>query len=119
VPPLINEYNGPASLETFHHSLRSHRRAHPWRGDRARARRTAIDRHGDGAGPRYLECADRVGSLRRRDKLNKGVQAYKANQTDRAIEDFKEAKDFDPSLTNARLYFATAYATQYIRASLR
>lgn len=52
--------------------------------------------------------------LRARDKLNKGVQAYKANQTDRAIEDFKEAKDFDPSLTNARLYLATAYATQYI-----
>ena len=52
--------------------------------------------------------------LRARDKLNKGVQAYKANQTDRAIEDFKEAKEFDPSLTNARLYLATAYATQYI-----
>jgi len=52
--------------------------------------------------------------LRARDKLNKGVQAYKANQTDRAIEDFKEAKDFDPSLTNARLYLATAYAAQYI-----
>jgi tetratricopeptide (TPR) repeat protein len=52
--------------------------------------------------------------LRARDKLNKGVQAYKANQPDRAIEDFKEAKDFDPSLTNARLYLATAYAAQYI-----
>jgi tetratricopeptide (TPR) repeat protein len=52
--------------------------------------------------------------LRARDKLNKGVQAYKANQPDRAIEDFKEAKEFDPSLTNARLYLATAYAAQYI-----
>ena len=52
--------------------------------------------------------------LRARDKLNKGVQAYKANQTDLAIEDFKQAKAFDPSLTNARLYLATAYASQYI-----
>ncbi len=52
--------------------------------------------------------------LRARDKLNKGVQAYKANQTDLAIEDFKQAKEFDPSLTNAQLYLATAYASQYI-----
>jgi len=40
--------------------------------------------------------------LRARDKLNKGVQAYKAGQPDLAIEDFKQAKEFDPSLTNAR-----------------
>ncbi len=33
---------------------------------------------------------------------------------DLAIEDFKQAKEFDPSLTNARLYLATAYASQYI-----
>jgi tetratricopeptide (TPR) repeat protein len=52
--------------------------------------------------------------LRARDKLNKGVQAFKANQFDRAIEEFKEAKNLDPSLTNARLYLATAYANQYI-----
>ena len=52
--------------------------------------------------------------LRARDKLNKGVQAYKAGQTDLAIEDFKTAKDLDPSLTNARLYLATAYSAQYI-----
>src|SRR5271163_4789924 len=52
--------------------------------------------------------------LRARDKLNKGVQAYKAGQTDLAIEDFKQAKDLDPGLTNARLYLATAYASQYI-----
>jgi tetratricopeptide (TPR) repeat protein len=52
--------------------------------------------------------------LRARDKLNKGVQAYKANQTDLAIEDFKQAKAFDPALTNAQLYLATAYASQYI-----
>jgi len=52
--------------------------------------------------------------LRARDKLNKGVQAFKANQYDLAIEDFKEAKAYDPTLTNARLYLATAYANQYI-----
>ena len=52
--------------------------------------------------------------LRARDKLNKGVQAYKAGQTDLAIEDFKTAKDLDPGLTNARLYLATAYSAQYI-----
>ncbi len=30
------------------------------------------------------------------------------------MEDFKQAKDLDPSLLNARLYLATAYASQYI-----
>jgi tetratricopeptide (TPR) repeat protein len=52
--------------------------------------------------------------LRARDKLNKGVTAFKASQFDAAIEDFKEAKSLDPTLTNARLYLATAYANQYI-----
>lgn len=52
--------------------------------------------------------------LRARDKLNKGVQAFKGNQFDLAIEDFKDAKALDPTLTNARLYLATAYANQYI-----
>jgi tetratricopeptide (TPR) repeat protein len=52
--------------------------------------------------------------LKARDKLNKGVQAYKGGQTDLAIEDFKTAKDLDPSLTNARLYLATAYSAQFI-----
>jgi tetratricopeptide (TPR) repeat protein len=52
--------------------------------------------------------------LRARDKLNKGVQAYKAGQTDLAIEDFKTSKELDPGLTNARIYLATAYSAQYI-----
>ena len=52
--------------------------------------------------------------LRARDLLNKGVGAYKDGKYDQAIEDFKQAKDLDPTLTNARLYLATAYATQYI-----
>jgi tetratricopeptide (TPR) repeat protein len=52
--------------------------------------------------------------LKARDLLNKGVAAYKNAQYDTAIEDFKEAKDLDPQLMNARLYLATAYASQYI-----
>jgi tetratricopeptide (TPR) repeat protein len=52
--------------------------------------------------------------LRARDLLNKGVSAFKNAQFDAAVEDFKEAKDLDPDLINARLYLATAYASQYI-----
>ncbi len=52
--------------------------------------------------------------LRARDKLNKGVQAYKNAQFDIAIEDFKEAQQYDPTLMNAQLYLAAAYANQYI-----
>jgi len=52
--------------------------------------------------------------LKARDLLNKGVAAFKGGQYDAAIEDFKEAKDADPDLMNARLYLATAYASQYI-----
>ena len=52
--------------------------------------------------------------LKARDLLNKGVAAFKNGQYDAAIEDFKQAKDLDPGLVNARLYLATAYASQYI-----
>jgi tetratricopeptide (TPR) repeat protein len=52
--------------------------------------------------------------LKARDLLNKGVTAFKAGQADTAIEDFKQARDLDPSLMNARLYLATAYASSYI-----
>ena len=52
--------------------------------------------------------------LKARDLLNKGVAAFKGGQYDTAIEDFKQAKDLDPGLINARLYLATAYASQYI-----
>jgi tetratricopeptide (TPR) repeat protein len=52
--------------------------------------------------------------LKARDLLNRGVQAYKDGQFDVALEDFKQAKDLDPHLVVARLYLATAYATQYI-----
>ena len=52
--------------------------------------------------------------LKARDLLNKGVAAFKNGQYDASIEDFKQAKDLDPTLLNARLYLATAYATEYI-----
>jgi tetratricopeptide (TPR) repeat protein len=52
--------------------------------------------------------------LKARDQLNKGVADFKNGQYDAAIEHFKQAKDADPSLLNARLYLATAYASQYI-----
>lgn len=52
--------------------------------------------------------------LRARDLLNKGVAAFKEAQFDKAVENFKEAKKLDPDLMNARLYLATAYASQYI-----
>jgi tetratricopeptide (TPR) repeat protein len=52
--------------------------------------------------------------LKARDLLNKGVTAFKAGQSDAAIENFKQAKEADPDLLNARLYLATAYASLYI-----
>jgi len=52
--------------------------------------------------------------LKARDLLNKGVASFKNAQFDAAVEDFKQAKQLDPDLINARLYLATAYASQYI-----
>jgi tetratricopeptide (TPR) repeat protein len=52
--------------------------------------------------------------LKARDDLNKGVAAYKNAKYEQAIDKFKEAVALDPSLQNAKLYLATAYAQQYI-----
>src|SRR6202167_454905 len=52
--------------------------------------------------------------LKARDHLNKGVQAYKSSKFEQAIDDFQQAVALDPSLINARLYLATAFAQQYI-----
>jgi len=52
--------------------------------------------------------------LRARDQLNKGVGAYRNAQFQTAIVHFKNAVALDPTLLNARLYLATAYAQQYI-----
>lgn len=61
-----------------------------------------------------LTCVTGCDKLKARDKLNKGVQAYKGGQFDAAIQDFQDAKQLDPNLKNARLYLATAYSSQYI-----
>ena len=52
--------------------------------------------------------------LKARDLLNQGVASFRNGKYDDSIEVFKQAKEDDPSLLNARLYLATAYATEYI-----
>jgi tetratricopeptide (TPR) repeat protein len=52
--------------------------------------------------------------LKARDQLNKGVAAFRNAQFQQSIMHFKTAVDLDPTLLNARLYLATAYAQQYI-----
>jgi tetratricopeptide (TPR) repeat protein len=52
--------------------------------------------------------------LRARDQLNKGVEAYKNTHYEEAINHFQQAVELDPSLLNARMYLATAFAQQYI-----
>jgi len=52
--------------------------------------------------------------LKARDQLNKGVQSFKNNKFEQAIDHFQQAVTLDPSLINARLYLATAYAQQYV-----
>src|SRR6266849_2354054 len=59
-------------------------------------------------------AASGCNKLKARDLLNKGVTAFKNGQSDAAIEFFKQAKEADPDLLNARLYMATAYASLYI-----
>ena len=59
-------------------------------------------------------AASGCSKLKARDLLNKGVAAFKNGQSDAAIENFKQAKEADPELLNARLYLATAYASLYI-----
>jgi tetratricopeptide (TPR) repeat protein len=54
--------------------------------------------------------------LRARDQLNKGVSSYKNAHYEEAINHFQQAVELDPSLLNARMYLATAYAQQYIPA---
>jgi len=52
--------------------------------------------------------------LRSRDRINRGIQAYKGAKYGDAVELFKEAVALDPSSVNGRLYLATAYMSQYI-----
>jgi tetratricopeptide (TPR) repeat protein len=52
--------------------------------------------------------------LQARDQLNKGVESFKNARYEEAIEHFKNAVGLDPSLLNARIYLATAYAQLYV-----
>jgi tetratricopeptide (TPR) repeat protein len=61
-----------------------------------------------------LFSATGCNKLRARDQLNKGVQAYKNAKYEEAIDHFQQAVSLDPTLLNARLYLATAFAQQYI-----
>jgi tetratricopeptide (TPR) repeat protein len=61
-----------------------------------------------------LVAATACNRLKARDQLNKGVGAFRNAQFQQAIVHFKTAVDLDPTLLNARLYLATAYAQQYI-----
>jgi tetratricopeptide (TPR) repeat protein len=52
--------------------------------------------------------------LKARDQLNRGIQSFKAGQTEAAIENFKQATELDPNLLMAKLYLGTAYQSSYI-----
>jgi hypothetical protein len=52
--------------------------------------------------------------LKARDQLNKGVQAYKSARFEEAVEHFQNAISLDPDLPTAKLYLATAYASQVV-----
>jgi len=51
--------------------------------------------------------------LQARDRLVKGIKAFKESKFDRAAQYFDEAHQLDPDLANAQLYLATAYAQQF------
>jgi len=65
----------------------------------------------------FLACLLLAGSgcqwLKARDEMNKGVQAFKVQRYQLAVDHFKVAVESDPSLVNARLYLATAYASLF------
>ena len=61
-----------------------------------------------------LVFATGCNKLKARDELNKGVRAYKGGDFETAIEHFQRANDLDPTLLNARIYLATAYASQFV-----
>jgi tetratricopeptide (TPR) repeat protein len=52
--------------------------------------------------------------LKSRDRLNKGVQAFRNARYTEAVDMFKEAIQLDPNNPNAKVYLATAYMSQWI-----
>lgn len=67
-----------------------------------------------GAQPPQAASTSSVNQEQALQDLNMGVQVFKEAQFDRAIELFTKAKELDPSLINAQLYLATAYASRFI-----
>ena len=55
--------------------------------------------------------------LRSRDLINRGVQAYKEAQYDKAEADLRQAAELDPANVDARLFLAAAYAGQFVKGS--
>jgi tetratricopeptide (TPR) repeat protein len=56
--------------------------------------------------------------LKARDRLNKGVQAFRAGSYPAAVEYFKEAVSLDPSFPTSREYLAMAYFMQYVPGAM-
>jgi len=55
--------------------------------------------------------------LQARDNLNKGVQAFRAQKYDIAVDHFKKAIELDPELKDAELYLGTGYFQQFVPGS--
>ena len=53
-------------------------------------------------------------SLKARDQLNKGVQAFKNARYEEAVGHFQTAVNIDPGYEQAKLYLATAYSYQVV-----
>ena len=61
-----------------------------------------------------LGSATGCNKLKARDELNKGVQAFKSARFEDATNHFQTAISLDPNYNDARLYLATAYASQVV-----
>lgn len=61
-----------------------------------------------------LQAAQTAAQFDGREALSKGVEAFRNGQIEEAEQFFARAKELDPQSVNARLYLATAYASQYI-----
>ncbi|MGD0799490.1 MAG: tetratricopeptide repeat protein [Acidobacteriaceae bacterium] len=61
-----------------------------------------------------LGTATGCNKLKSRDRINKGVAAFKNAQYEEAVSDFQEAVQLDPESDTAKLYLATSYAYQVV-----
>ena len=61
-----------------------------------------------------LGSATGCNKLKARDQLTKGVQAFKAANFEEAVNHFQNAIALDPNYEDAKLYLATAYASQVV-----